>query len=118
MLQRSPFWNTLHLMNRRALPTKRPVPTGDPWVPSPADPATVPVPFPVIIVSVEGPYTERDRKLWTFLLHRVWDELEAGVIHEIPVQEITRVFRQLGGDHNTTWIWESALRLAKSTVSW
>jgi hypothetical protein len=98
--------------------TKLPMPTGDPWVPSPADPATVPVPFPVIIVSVEGPYTERDRKLWTFLLHAVWDELEAGVIHEIPVQEINRVFRQLGGDHNTAWIWESAIRLAKSTVSW
>ena len=98
--------------------TKLPMPTGDPWVPSPADPATVPVPFPVIIVSVEGPYTERDRKLWTFLLHAVWDELEAGVIHEIPVQEINRVFRQLGGDHNATWIWESALRLAKSTISW
>ena len=97
---------------------KAPVPTGDPWVPSPADPATVPVPLPVIIVSVEGPYTERDRKLWTFLLHAVWDELDAGVIHEIPVQEINRVFRQLGGDHNTTWIWESAIRLAKSTVSW
>ena len=64
--------------------TKLPMPTGDPWVPSPADPATVPVPFPVIIVSVEGPYTERDRKLWTFLLHAVWDELEPGVIHEIP----------------------------------
>src|SRR5918912_34793 len=98
--------------------TTLPVPTGDPWTPTPYDPATVPLPFPVIIVSVEGPYTERDRKLWTFLLHAVWDELEAGVIHEIPVQEINRVFRQLGGDHNTAWIWESATRLAKTTVTW
>ena len=105
-------------MNSLPALRKPPIPTGDPWVPSPADPATVPVPLPVIIVSVEGPYTERDRKLWTFLLHAVWDELDAGVIHEIPVQEINRVFRQLGGDHNTTWIWESAIRLAKSTVSW
>src|SRR5919108_582750 len=37
MLQRSPFWNNLPLMNRRALPTKLPVPTGDPWIPSPED---------------------------------------------------------------------------------
>ena len=82
-------------MNSLPALIKPPMPTGDPWVPSPADPATVPVPLPVIIVSVEGPYTERDRKLWTFLLHAVWDELDAGVIHEIPVQEINRVFRQL-----------------------
>jgi len=95
-----------------------PVPTGDPWTPTPYDPATVPLPFPVIIVSVEGPYTERDRKLWAFLLHAVWDELEEVNVHEIGVQEINRLFRQFGGDHNTAWIWESATRLAKTTVTW
>ena len=52
---------------------KLPSPTGNPWVPSPADPATVPVPLPIIIVGVNGPYTERDRKLWMFLLHAFWD---------------------------------------------
>ena len=98
--------------------TTLPVPTGNPWTPTPEDPATVPLPFPVIIVSVEGPYTERDRKLWAFLLHAVWDELGEVNVHEIPVQEINRVFRELGGDHNTAWIWESATRLAKTTVSW
>jgi|GEM_PF-5816913 len=34
---------------------KLPIPTGDPWTPTPEDPATVAVPLPVIIVSVEGP---------------------------------------------------------------
>src|SRR5712691_1849130 len=106
-------------MNRRALPAKLPVPTGDPWIPSPADPATVPVPLPVIIVSVDGPYTERDRKLWTFLLHAIWDKLdEKDVIHEIPVTDISHVFRELGGEHDSRWIWESARRLAKTTVEW
>jgi hypothetical protein len=105
-------------MNALATKTKSPIATGDPWVPTPADPATVPVPFPVIIVSIEGPYTERDRKLWTFLLHAVWDELEEKTIHEMPVNHINRVFRDLGGEHDSKWIWGSATRLTKTTVEW
>jgi hypothetical protein len=97
---------------------KLPIPTGNPWLISPDDPATVPVPLPVIIVSVEGPYTEQDRKLWTFLLHAVWDELGEKVIHEIPIREITRVFRDLRSRHHTDWIWESAERLADTKVRW
>jgi len=67
---------------------------------------------------VEGPYTERDRKLWTFLLHAVWEELEESTIHEMSVRDINHVFRELGGEHDTKWIWESARRLAKTTVEW
>jgi Initiator Replication protein len=105
-------------MQKTAALAKIPVPTGNPWVPSRHDPATVPVPLPVIIVSVEGPYTERDRKLWTFLLHAVWEELDESTIHEMPVRNINHVFRELGGEHDTKWIWESARRLAKTTVEW
>jgi len=36
-------------------------PTGSPWVLDKLDPATVPVPLQVVITSVEGPYTARDR---------------------------------------------------------
>ena len=97
---------------------KPPVPTGDPWVPTPEDPATIPLPLPVVIVSVEGPYTERDRKLWTFLLHAVWDDLKEGAIHTMLVKDINHLFRELGGEHNSTWIWDSATRLSKSTVEW
>ena len=95
---------------------KHPVPTGNPWRPWQEDPATVPVPLPVIIVEVEGPFTERDRKLWTFLLHAVWDELGIKPIHELPVTKINQVFRLLGGDHNTNWIWDSARRLTETKV--
>jgi len=105
-------------MNTRAALVKLPVPTGDPWVPSPADPATVPVPLPVIIVSVNGPYTERDRKLWTFLLHAVWDQLDERAVHAILVSEINSVFRELGGEHDSKWIWESATRLTETIVKW
>jgi hypothetical protein len=103
---------------------RHPVPTGNPWKPSEQDPATVPVPLPVIIVKVEGPYMERDRKLWTFLLHAVWDEIpddlqeEKLVIHELTVTKINQVFRECGGAHHSKWIWESAKRLAKTTVEW
>ena len=97
---------------------KHPVATGNPWMINHDDPATVPVPLPIIIRRVEGPYTEKDRKLWTFLFHTVWDELEDKLIHQMSVAEINRVFRQLGGEHDTKWIWESATRLTKTTVEW
>jgi len=91
-------------------------PTGSPWVVNADDPATVPVPLQTVIMKVEGPYTEKDRKLWTFLLHAVFDELGEKPIHSLSVREINSVFRELGGDHNTNWLWESAKRLAKTTI--
>lgn len=92
--------------------------TGSAWVIDGDRPATVPVPLQVIMVKVEGPYTERDRKLWTFLLHAVWDELGKEQLHALSVAEINRVFRELGGDHSSAWIWDCAKRLAKTTVEW
>lgn len=93
-------------------------PTGSPWIISNDDPATVPVPLQTIIVNVEGPYTERDRKLWVFLLHAVFDDLEKKPIHSLSVRDVNSIFRKLGGDHGTKWLWESAKRLAKTTVEW
>lgn len=96
----------------------QPVPTGSAWAVNHADPATVPVPLQVIIVNVDGPYTEMDRKLWTFLLHAVWDELDETnfKMHELPVFDIVNVFREVTGNHDTAWIWQSVRRLAKTTV--
>jgi len=93
-------------------------PTGSAWMISNDDPATVPIPLQVVIVDVDGPYNERDRKLWAFLLHAVFDELGEKQMHSLSVREINNVFRELGGDHNTKWLWESAKRLAKTTVEW
>ena len=95
-----------------------PVPTGSPWMVNGADPATVPVPLQIVINKVEGPYTEQDRKLWTFLLHAVWDEIGINAVHELSVAEINRVFREVGGQHDSSWIWESTKRLAKTTAEW
>ena len=44
-------------------------PTGDIWEPSKTHPATVPVPLPVVMVRVDGPFTALDRKLWLLMLH-------------------------------------------------
>ena len=40
--------------------TQRPKPTGDIWEPSKTHPATVPVPLPVVMVRVDGPFTALD----------------------------------------------------------
>ena len=102
---------------------KYPTPTGNVWKLSIDDPATVPVPLPVILKKVEGPYNERDRKLWVFLLHAVWDEIpdenvSKAVIHELSIAKINSVFRELGADHNSRWIWESVKRLARTIAEW
>jgi hypothetical protein len=39
-------------------------------------------------------------------------------LHEMSVRDINHVFRELGGEHDTKWVWESARRLAKTTVEW
>lgn len=92
--------------------------TGNPWEPSSAVPATVPLPNDVIITKVEGPYTERDRKLWAFLVAAIWDDLDTIRIHEMRVAKINAIFEQLGGDTSSGWIWESARRLSRTIVEW
>ena len=111
-------------------------PTGDPWAVTPAKPASVPVPLPVVMVRVEGSYTALDRKLWLLLLHNAWDDLDKPMhIHEASVGDVLRLFRQFGrrdlGQRGTiegakrsieqseaAAIWQSIRRLVKTTVDW
>src|SRR5271156_6268314 len=114
---------------------KHPRPTGDIWEPSTTRPATVPVPLPVVMVRVDGPFTALDRKLWLLLLHNAWDELESDKpYHEISVAEILRLFRKFGRtdlgtrgklklgkteeDSEAAALWDSIRRLVKTTVEW
>ncbi|BBL77364.1 replication initiation protein [Methylomagnum ishizawai] len=92
--------------------------TGNAWEPTPDNPATLPLAMPVIIMSIDGPYTERDRKLYAFLVHAVWDELGEKRIHELPVWRINKVFRELGGHDSPNWIWDSAMNLAQTSIKW
>eukprot|EP01042_Synura_sphagnicola_P002955 gene2955-3620_t len=64
-------------------------------------PATVPVPLPVVMVRVEGPFTALDRKLWLVLLHNAWHEMEHGFeggkkFHSVSIAEVLRLFRKFG----------------------
>lgn len=92
--------------------------TGNPWDTSGAIPSTVPLPNDVIITNVEGAYTERDRKLWAFLVAAVWDDLTTTRIHEMRVAKINAVFEEMGGGTSSSWIWDSAKRLSKTNVEW
>jgi hypothetical protein len=92
--------------------------SGDPWEPSGDTVATVPLPNDVIITSIEGAYTERDRKLWAFLVAAVWDDLLTTRVHEIRTAKINAVFQEGSGDTSTSWIWDSAERLIATRARW
>ena len=92
--------------------------SGNPWDTSGPVLVTVPIPNDVIITKVTGNFTERDRKLWSFLVSAVWDDLLTTRIHEIKISKIHNIFRQLCGDTSPGWIWESAQRLTKTIVEW
>jgi hypothetical protein len=92
--------------------------SGNPWEPTGEVTATVPVPNDVIITKVLGDYTERDRKLWTFLVAAVWDDLDKPRMHEIRVSKIRSVFEAMGGDNSSSWIWESVKRLSATRAFW
>jgi hypothetical protein len=108
-------------------------PTGNIWNPSSKYPATVPVPLPVIMVRVDGPFTALDRKLWLIFLHHAWDDLEhEKYLHKISIAEILRLFRQFGRndigstgklkiakDHTeAAALWGSLERLLDTKVRW
>ena len=72
--------------------------TGDLWEPSGKVPVTVPVPLPVVVVRVEGPFTALDRKLWLALVRQAWDNLDKpGHIHEVAIAELVDLFRRVSG---------------------
>lgn len=93
--------------------------SGDSWKPNDEKPASVPIPNAVITTKIKGPYNERDRKLWVFLIHAVWDDLLTKRYHEISVSKIDKLFRELKSGHDgLKWLWESARRLTKTIVEW
>ncbi|MEC4678055.1 MAG: replication initiation protein [Nitrospirota bacterium] len=93
-------------------------PTGSPWYITKHDPATLPVPLQTVLMKVDGAYTEKDRKLWLFLLHVAFDKLAETPIHSVSVADVNNIFKQVGGDKGSKWIWESARRLARTVVEW
>lgn len=103
----------------RGMSQRQPKATGNPWIVNPqeSERVTVPVPKPVTMVKVEGPFRERERKLWTFLLHAVADKLDESKVHELPADEVWRVFNKLGGDKSKEWLWDALATLSETKVA-
>src|SRR5271163_4780057 len=77
---------------------QRPKATGDLWQPSASNPTTVPVPLPVVVVRVEGPFTALDRKIWLALVRHAWSNLDKpGHVHELPIPALIGLFRKVSG---------------------
>lgn len=95
---------------------KLPNPTGNIWEPNIKNPATVPISTKLVKTHIQGPFRERERKLWTFLIQAAWDELDIQESHELPLSKIGKVFRELSGDHNTQWLKDYLLSIAQTTV--
>jgi hypothetical protein len=119
-------------------PSQKPPPkaTGDLWKPSIENPATVPVPLPVVVVRVEGPFTALDRKIWLALVRHAWDNLDKpGHIHHLPIADLISLFRKVSGrrdlgdkgliesgrsaeEADAARFWQSIRRLVKTTIEW
>ena len=94
----------------------KPQPTGDIWNPDDKNPATVPISTKLVMSNIKGPFRERERKLWAFLVHAVWDDLETKRVHKIPISSVNKVFRKLGGDHNKNWLKNYLYSIAQTTA--
>ena len=97
---------------------KLPEPTGDIWKPNSKNPATVPISTKLVRTHIKGSFLERERKLWTFLVQAVWDELGKRQIHRLPLREVNRVFRELGGRHESQWLRDYIRSIAQTTVEY
>jgi hypothetical protein len=117
--------------------TTSPKPTGDLWRPDAKHPATVPLPLPVVVVRIEGPFTALDNKLWVALVKEAWPNLDKpGHIHEVSIPQLVTLFRRVSGRHDlgatgelqvakktqeetgAALLWQSVRRLCKTTIEW
>ena len=78
-------------------------------------PAEPPTP-PTLKVYVHGPYTTTDRRLWDFLLHTVWAELDKPVDHTLPLERALDAIRAVKGRPNREHLSEALDRLAGTRV--
>lgn len=80
--------------------------------------ATVPLPTEVMKVEVHGKFSQRERKMFAFLLHAAWENLETTRVTKIRIDEIGRVFRECAGSKSNEWIASLIKGLAKIGISY
>ena len=98
------------------LPAASPLPPE----PEPPDPPPKPEPPapPTLTIKVTGPYTATDRRLWGFLLHRVWDELNTETTHTLPLPVVLGALRPGKAGPGSKQLEEAVERLAATHVKW
>lgn len=107
--------------------------TGNTFMHTPENPATLPMPQQVLLSEfavitrdnfgndvVRKSMHERELKVLFFLLHAVFDELEPGKTHELEMQEIHKTLYEQYGIKNesNTWIWDAVETLAAFRLKW
>lgn len=91
---------------------------GNPWDSQDFE-SSVPVEKELIYTQIIGAYTAKDKKLWPLLIHHAWreDGLNSEV-YQVPISQVTKLFRELGGSAYGSWIEKSADRLVGSRLRW
>lgn len=67
-------------------------------------------------VQIHGPWIKPDGVLWEFLLHQVWDKLEAERAHTLPLREAVGGLRGQSQRRDRATLCEALNRLARSCV--
>lgn len=113
----APNYSTPEIFNMKAA-KKLPQPTGDIWKPNSDNPATVPISTKLVKTHIKGSFLERERKLWTFLVQAVWEDLGIARKHRLSLKKVNQVFRELGGRHESQWLRDYVRSIANTTIEY
>ena len=121
------------MTNTKAIELKKLKKTGNTFVHTPDDPATLPVPHQILLSEfsltgtnqngsqvVRSSMQERELKVLFFLLHAVFDELEIDKMHEIDMYKVHESLKTQYGiaDKSIKWVWDSVEILKTFNVKW
>ncbi|MEM9446813.1 MAG: replication initiation protein [Verrucomicrobiota bacterium] len=69
-------------------------------------------------VRVEGKFRQRERKLMILLIHSVWDDIGRKRIHEVDIELVKQVFRDIAGVQSfNSWLYEYLGNLANVLIT-
>lgn len=69
-------------------------------------------------VRVEGKFRQRERKLMILLIHSVWDDIGSRRTHEVDVERIKQVFRDIAGVQSfNSWLYTYLGNLANVLIT-
>jgi hypothetical protein len=77
----------------------------------------VPIPLQFFTSRVHGNFSERDYKLWVFLIHAVFKDLDYDRLYSIPINDIHDIFSRYGCAKNKSWIRITAININNTRVS-